>query len=165
MKSVLLFLMFAFIGPLSAQQFAYLGKINLEKNGDFKGNQANVIKATDYLLSTPMNLQSSDRIQCTRFLLKYAIGCPDYTLEIKPVVLRVSDKNSQLSALYVGLWLKSAFANAQATAKENDLNAFTEIYKYADNKSNYVIRTPYIEALLKAGHDNKVAEWLMTEAK
>ncbi len=155
----LLFLMVA-ASAVSAQDYFYLEDVRLKKESDFTDNEANLVKAVDYMLSTPTDASNMDRKACTRFIIRYAEKHPTITILLQSYIIKVYDQNPDLLQTYMGLWVKHAIDNPTARQEVIEVLIFGDIYTYA-KAGNNIVKTDLIKSLITAGDDDTIDEWLV----
>ncbi|CAN5523783.1 hypothetical protein BH10BAC1_BH10BAC1_16410 [soil metagenome] len=166
MKHFALLLFICFSQISISQNYFYLEDIKLKDKTDFTANEANAIKAIDYLTSSPINDKDFDRKACVRFILRYAEGSPFVSVSVESYVGDVYKKNLDILTMYIGLWVKSAINNKAGTKADHELFTMTEIYKYvAGGTANGVKLTKTINGLINAGNEGKIAEWIKKAKK
>lgn len=164
MKHLFLFFILLFANSLHSQDYMYLEKIKLKKQKDVIDNEANLIKAVDYLMSTPVDEKNSNRKACTRFIIRYAEKCSSVTVTIDGYLIDVYEGNTEILVLFMGLWVKKELAMPKQTAAFYEEYIFTEIYKYA-KLGNNIVQNDMIKSLIKAGDEGAISDWLVKVKK
>lgn len=159
MKYLALILFLSTANIVVSQNYFYLEDIKLKEKEDFTANEANAIKAIDYMLSSPINDQDHDRKACTRFIIRYAEGSPFVSVKLESYIGKVYKKNLDLLSMYIGLWVKSSIINKEGKEADHELYTMTEIYKYAE-AGNGIKITETLTSLINAGNDKKIEEWI-----
>ncbi|MBI1183623.1 hypothetical protein GC194_05100 [bacterium] len=147
MKNVILFAMLlgvcAPIGVL-AQKFAYLEKIKLKTDEDFRQNEQNVYEGAKYVLSKSMKDQDNDRdcYYASRFIIQWLIGTPDYEVIIDNTVSDLaSRKQGKLLGIYMACASVFVIENKDKHLDESEqYYAIMEYFlDYCANSSNGVV--------------------------
>lgn len=159
MKRILTILFVLCVHLSFSQSYFYLEDIKLKKKIDFTDNENNVVKAIDYLLSTPIDEKNYDRKACDRFIIRYAEKCSTVKITIGPPLTKMYGTNTELLVFYMGLWMKSTFNNKNFTTEQHEKYIFTEIYKYSKAGNNIEINEA-IKALIKSGDENTIDNWI-----
>ncbi|HLP19965.1 MAG TPA: hypothetical protein VK174_06670 [Chitinophagales bacterium] len=159
MKTILILLFMAVASSASSQKYFYLEEIKLRKKDDFKANEGNVIKATDYLLNTPIDEGNHDRKACMRFIIRYAEKISNITITIDGAISKLSDGNGDLLIVYMGVWLKTSFVKPDADWNYQQKEILTAIYKYVKSGNN-VKSNSAIKKLIEAGDENKIDQFI-----
>ena len=163
MKYVTLLLLLTAAKVTFSQSFFYLEDIKLKEKPDFITNEVNAIKAIDYMASTPINDKDMDRKACTRFILRYAEGCPDVTVRLGEYISKLDKKNLDLLGMFIGYWVKSYVNNKTGTDDDHALYTATELYKYVkETTKNGIKSNETIKSLTDAGDNGKIPDWLKT---
>ena len=159
MKYCFLLLAITVTGAAFAQDFSYLENIELETSADFTPeNDANAIKAADYLFKTPIDKKNNNRKFCYSYLSRYAAKAPAVIITIDPYWGVVTKGNEEMLQMVLGIWIRTALINKNAIKEEIEKKVFTEIYKYA-KAGNNVKKTDQIKALTDAGDKAEVTQW------
>lgn len=159
MRPFLITILLAVSMQAFSQDYCKLEDVRLKKKPHFIEHEKTVIKAADYLMSTPVDDKNIDRLCCTRFILRYAEKTPFITLSLDASIVTLSEDNSDILALYIGLWLKSAIKNKN---KKDDFHLkylYTEISKYCA-KGNGIEKTDIVNSLIKAGETDTISDWM-----
>lgn len=159
MKHTLMAFLLAITSVTYAQQYFYLEEVKLKKKEDFKENEGNVIKAIDYLTSTPVEKGNHDRTACVRFIIRYAEKTPFVSIMVGDPVAKIADNNTELLIMYMGLYMKAAFANPKGTQQQLDVEVYTGIYRYV-KAGNNIISNAAIKKLIEAGDNNRIEDFL-----
>lgn len=164
MKCFLLTLLLAVSSVGFAQDYFYLEDIRLKKDADFTDNEAEVIKAVDYLMSTSVDESNMNRKACTRFIIRYAEKSPFITMTLDGSLIKVYKGNSDLLQLFMGLWLKSAINNKNETEAFHEEYIYTQLSEYCA-KGNGIVKTEVIESLITAGQNGDIPNWIVNLKK
>jgi hypothetical protein len=155
MKNLFLFLLLALSAGAYAQDFFYLQDIELREKHQYKDNEKEMLKAVDYLLSTPFDETNRDRNVCLRFVARFASGTPDIMITMEGDVVKTVDKNPDLIILYMGIYMKEFVTKPGLTPADYNKLAFAGLYKYA-KAGNNLKKTKGIKDLIKAGDENNL---------
>jgi len=160
MKNLLFFVM-VFVTSISfSQDFAYLDNIKLSKKKDFVKHEADLIKAVDFIMSTPLE-ENEDRSACGRFIIVFASNCPYITVSINNYIMDFISGNEDLLVGYLGLSMKNSINNKGISTEKNNEKIFAEFYIYAKGE-NGVELTDHVLSLIEAGDSDAINEWIVT---
>ncbi|MFM2306797.1 MAG: hypothetical protein RLZZ367_1466 [Bacteroidota bacterium] len=159
MKHILLVFLLAFTSVAYTQQYFYLEDVKLKKKEDFKENEGNVLKAISYLTSTPIDESNFDRKACIRFIIRYAEKTPFVSISVGDPISKIADNNTELLIMYMGLYMKAAFANEEGTQQQLDVEVYTAIYRYV-KAGNNIMSNAAIKKLIVAGDNNQIEEYV-----
>jgi hypothetical protein len=159
MKHLLLAFLLAFTSVAYTQQYFYLEEVKLKKKDDFKENEGNVIKAIDYLTSTSVEKGNHDRTACIRFIIRYAEKTPFVSIVVDDPISKIADNNTELLIMYMGLYMKAAFANPKGTQEQLDIEVYTAMYRYI-KAGNNIITNAAIKKLIEAGDSNRIEDYV-----
>jgi len=124
----------------SAQASVDFSSIKLEQKSDYAPAEATVLKVADYILSTPADKNSLDRIKSMQFLMKWMEGTPDYQFPIGHQIVKASNNNPDLLGVYLAAITKFSLENKDQSKdhKVVMLNGFKQFLTYCFNRSNNV---------------------------
>jgi hypothetical protein len=164
MKTLILGLLLGVLSPVAfAQSLPDFGAIKLEKKEDFNPAADNAaLQAANYLLSTPLDKNSIDRLSAAQYVLKWMSGTPDYTFAIDERATKFTKKDTDLLGLYLAAMTKSVLED-KASAKDQNkimLNALKSVAAYAKDKANKVKLNSELKKIIAADEQGKLAEYL-----
>ncbi len=164
MKLVLISVLFLWATNISfSQSLPNFDEIKLKSDADFNkvANDA-ALMASNYLLSTPMDLDNFDRVRSLKYIADWMTGTPDYTFEIDEQVAKFVNKNQDLFGLYMTAMTKYVLENKSASNNQNEikLNAVRIMLKYSSDPKNNVKITKEMKNAIKAEKKGKLEEFL-----
>jgi len=108
-KLLLLSLLFISI-TASSQEFEVPKAYSFLELEDYENQRSNVIKAVNWLESTPINEQTTKRKAANAFLTKWLAGSTDVRINIDPDIVTFSDCDDCLM-IFMGSWTRYALEN------------------------------------------------------
>jgi uncharacterized protein YqkB len=164
MKTLFLGLLLGVLSPVAfAQSLPDFDAIKLEKKEDFNPAADNAaLQAANYLLSTPLDKNSVDRLRAVQYVLKWMSGTPDYTFDIDERAAKFTKKDSDLLGLYLAAMTKFVLED-KASAKDQNkikLNALKSVAAYAKDKANKVKLNSELKKIIAADEQGQLAEYL-----
>lgn len=164
MKKIILGLLIGlFSYTVSAQTLPNYDAIKLEKKEDFNemANDA-ALKASNFLLSTPLEKDNLDRLKSVQYVIKWMSGSPDYTFSLDEQATKFAKKNNDLLGVYMAAMTKYVLEN-KADAKDQNkikLNAVKLIIAYAKDEKNKVKLNSELKKVIEADEKGRLAEYL-----
>ena len=163
-KFKILILLLSFCSISLAQEFEVPQQVKLEKAEDYAQYNAKVIEAINWLENTPVQEDKTKRKSTSAFLMQYMTGTPDFTIEVLPFQLELTENNPDLLMSFLGGW--SRFALENPSEKDNPVMAnkagIKSILKvYEKNKGNGIKKDRKVEKLLKM-EDAALEKWIVS---
>jgi len=138
-------------------------EIKLETKDDFNEIANNsALQASNYLLSTPMDSKSIDRLRSLQFIIKWMTGSPDYSFTLDEQATKFAKGNDDLLGLYMAAMTKYVLENKAESKNQNTikLNAVRIIIKYAKDINNKVKINKELKKVIEAEENGKLEEYL-----
>lgn len=162
-KTMTLFVLFLGLITLHAQLQPNYQKIKLKTAEDFT-NEANdaALEAANYILSTPINENDTERLLASAYLIKWMQGTPDYTFELHSTVLKSTHKQSGLLIVYMAALAKVVLDTSIESSSKEDINLQSArlLIHYAQNKKNKVKVNADFKKMMAAEKENNLLEYL-----
>jgi hypothetical protein len=164
MKTLFLGLLLGVLSPVAfAQSLPDFDAIKLEKKEDFNPAADNAaLQAANYLLSTPLDKNSVNRLRAVQYVLKWMSGTPNYTFDIDERAAKFTKKDTDLLGLYLAAMTKFVLED-KASAKDQNkikLNALKSVAAYAKDKANKVKLNSELKKIIAADEQGTLAEYL-----
>ena len=136
----------------NAQTVPNFDLIKLEKPADYKSAEPFVLQTTTYLFSNPFKSDNKDRINSLQFIGKWMTGTTDHSFVFGDVTEKIGKGNNDLIGLYMAAMVKYTLENKTAAkdAKLVELNAFTTLLNYCENKDNNIKMSKQLKKLSEA---------------
>lgn len=158
-----LLLSFCLNGLLQAQKLPDLSSISLAKESDFNAaaNDA-ALKVATYLLSQPIDADVSSRKEAGAFLVKWMEGTPDYSFQLEPSVMALTDQNPEiLSVVFAGM-VEYVLNNPQ---KKDEVAATTiasvkKLIAYASDPAHHLTGNKSLQGAAAADKKGKLRGYL-----
>jgi hypothetical protein len=104
-KFLLSFVLFISAIALSAQDFEVPKEYTLKEASDYEQYEDDIIKCVDWLIATPLNIQTAKRKDAYAFLVVWVSGSPKVSIVLSEKIVTFS-KNGDLLAMFLGGWTK-----------------------------------------------------------
>ena len=164
MKRLFFGILFGFLLNLSfAQSLPDLAAINLDKKEDFNSAADNAaLQAANFLLSTPQEKNSIDRLRALQYVIKWMSGTPDYQFRLDEQATKFARKNDDLLGLYMAAMTKYVLENKSESKDQNEikLHAVKLIIAYARDENNKVKMNSELKKAIEADDKGRLSEYL-----
>ena len=136
----------------NAQTVPNFDLIKLEKPTDYKAAEPFVLQTSTYLLTTPYQSDNKDRMNSLNFISRWINGTTDHAFLFAGISDKIGKDNNDLVGLYMAAMVKYTLEN-KAAAKDPklvELNAFTMLLNYCENKDNKIKMSKQLKKLSDA---------------
>ena len=86
---------------VAGQNFEVPANYQFNTKEDYSRHEKDIIEATKWLQSTPLNEQKEKREQVSAFVIKWVNGSPTVNVELNSNILGFDEKNPGMLALYM----------------------------------------------------------------
>jgi hypothetical protein len=166
MKKIILTLItsFVFIG-LYAQDFEIPANYVFNKPEDYSKYEKEIIQACNWIITTPINDQTSKRKEVNTFIMKWISGCPYVTLEIKTEIVNFMKPNPDLLMIFIAGWTKNSLESKDYKNKVNgNLSGIEAVIDfYLKNKDN-LKKDDNVEKYIEMKEKGTLEEYIKTNA-
>ena len=162
---VLLFAACGFTSGTQAQDLIVPENKELKTKEDFVKTEKNVINASKWLEVTPIGKETGKRTRINAFVLMWVMNSPTVTIEINKLCTDLSDKNSDLIAVFLASYCRYVLENYYST---DDLKGSTagvrgmiNCYSLGGN----IKRNKLLDKAAVAETDGRLEEWVKENMK
>lgn len=137
-------------------------EIKLDKGPDYQVAEPDVMKAADYILSTPFEKNDMNRLKSLQFIIKWMTGTPDYTFGLDETVSKLMKGNDELLGIYMACMTKYCLEN-KASSKDGKvvkLNSVKLLLAYCENPDNKMKMTKQLKKLSEANQKGELEKEL-----
>ena len=164
MKRVIYVLLFGLLSnSCFAQNLPDYSSIKLENKEDYNAAADNAaLTAANFIFSTPLEKNNTDRLQSLQYIINWMSGTPDYTFMLDEQATKFTKKNTDFLGLYMAAMAKYVLEN-KGDAKDQDkikLNAMKMICEYAKDEKNKVKINSELKKAIEANDKGQLAEYL-----
>lgn len=140
LKSFLFSLLLFVCLAADAQNLPDFESIPLKEKTDYAAANEAALKASNYLLSNPLDKNDPGRMKSARFLLAWMTGTPDYTFSLDENVSRMSKSNSDILLIYMAGMVKYCLENRDQSHDQKliKLNGLKSLLAYCTDEKNGV---------------------------
>ncbi len=143
-----------------AQEFELPDNITLSSKEDYARYEQDIIKAARWLEATPAGKEENKRQGVNLFVMQWITGSPTVTINLRPVVLKISDKSPQLNMMFMAAYARWCLENNNS---KDELKAYTAAIKSILNLYNLggeVKKNKTIQKALDADKEGKLEDWV-----
>lgn len=157
---ICLLLIFAVI-KLHAQTLPRFNRIKLVTKKDFKQADSTVSQLSAYLLTVPIDRDTTIRINAAQFLMKWMEGTNEYTFVISENNTRTFINNTNLMAIYMAALCRTALQHKPGiNSKVLTLDGTKRLINYINDPANDVKLTPELRELSDANEKGELESFL-----
>lgn len=150
-------------GTLSfAQSFEVPQNVQLETATDYAKYEQDVVRATDWLVGTNLDMERARRKEVGTFLVKWITGSPDITVELNNGIGDLYGQNTDLLLIYMAAYSKYCIQHKNA-AKFDAVKAAVLTMAEVYTKGIRIEKTAEMEKFIKlndAKRDKYIREQL-----
>jgi len=146
---------------IQAQSKVDFSSIKLETEADYKNAEPSVIKASNYILSTPFVPDDMQRIQAVQFILVWMEGTADYTFSLNG--MEKLDEDISQTTTFLASLAKYALENPETYLTDNKsaiAGTFEVFLKYCENPQNNIKQGKKLKKLIKAHNKGQLLQEL-----
>jgi Flp pilus assembly protein TadD len=135
-------------------------QIQLKTKEDYAKYEQDVINGYNWLMKTPIDMESTKRKETNAFLMQWITGSPNVSIELSEKIVTYMDCGDCLM-MFMGGWTKYALESKDFKNKVKGNLAGTEgvIEFYLSNK-NSLGKNKAIEKFIKLKEENKLEEYI-----
>lgn len=145
-----------------AQSLPDFKKIKMETPSDYQSAEADVIRATTYVLTTPFVEKDINRLNSLAFIITWMSGTPDYTFGLDGTITKIMKGNNDLLGIYMACMAKYCLENKDQArnVKQVELNSVKMLLSYCEDPSNNIKMTKQLKKLSEANQKGELEKEL-----
>ena len=161
MRIILALLMGCAILSSFAQSKSQYDNVFLATASDFKRAEPQVILASDYVYSNPVEKDNAHRESAINFVMKWMQGTPDYSFPLDETLTKIAKNDYDLIGVYIACCAKYALEKGKGVSRDEiKYNSYVLLVTYCENpNNNYKIRGE-VKKLADAKNQGKLKEYL-----
>jgi hypothetical protein len=161
MKILLSALCLFILGICNAQNLPDYNSIPLKTENDFRSAEKAVLKAADYVLSTPIKNLKPDNTGSMAFLIQWMTDTPDFGFNVEANDA-VMGANYELIAVYMAAMAKFCLENKEQAKNDEavKLAVWKMVANYVANPAHNVDMSNKLKKLVAANKDNKMEKFI-----
>jgi hypothetical protein len=161
MRIILALLMGCAIFGSFAQNKSQYDNVFLTTANDFKRAEPQVILASDYVYSNPVEKDNAHRESAINFVMKWMQGTPDFSFPLDETLTKIAKNDYDLIGVYIACCAKYALEKGKGVSRDDiKYNSYVLLVTYCENpNNNYKIRGE-VKKLADAKNQGKLKEYL-----
>jgi hypothetical protein len=149
-----------------SQNTSQYENIPLNTATEYRRAEPQVILASDYVYSTPIDKEDINRKNSITFIMKWMQGTSDYAFGMDETIRKVAYGDSEVLGLYFVCLAKYALSKGKSVDREElKYNAYVLLAKYCENSGNNYKPKGEMKKFLEAYNQNKLKEYLDSKTK
>lgn len=158
MKPTLLFIaLYLFSLPLFSQDFDVPEDITLNSEADYAKYDADVIKAYQWLMETPINEQPEKRKEVSAFFILWLTGAPSVSVEVNADILTFM-KTEGCLFIFMGGWTKYVLETQDKDKVKGNLAGVESVIEFYKKNKAVLGKDKAIEKYIKLQEKGKLEE-------
>lgn len=152
MRNFTLLIIISFISiSVTGQNFKELAQYQFSSQEDYKTQEDNILKCTNYLFNNPFDKNELARLNCIQFIMKWMEGTPDYTFDIGKDAIKLTQGNSDILGLYLAALTKIVLdnPNEEFSSEQIHQKAQNLLIDYSSKKENNLKPTRAMKKVMK----------------
>jgi len=154
---ILLIAQLAFSVVASAQNE---GSFRMETREDYKKLESKVIEAFDWLMNTPVGTDQEMRSELHAFLISWATGTPDITIEIKNKIVPYMKQSECLVIFLGGYAVYALHHNGSAEPEDAALYATERVFEFYRTNIGALGANKAVEKLMKLKESGELKAYI-----
>ena len=140
------------VSRVSAQNFDKNSVTKLSSQEDYKNAEPNVLKAANFLFSTPAKPETSDRLDALSFIIKWMEGTDAYTFNLGDDAMKLTKGSNALFGMYLVGLTKVFLENPEVTFEDKELHDKTVLLlaTYCQKKEHGLKPSKVLKKMIKA---------------
>jgi hypothetical protein len=159
------FLFLCFSASFSQNSNGYQN-IRLTTPSEFRKAEAQVILASDFILSMPIEKKNPNRDQAMSFIMKWMQGTPDYSFVLDESIAKITAGDNELMGIYLAALASTALSKGkEITREELRIGSYARLADYCSDPAHNYKPKGEVKKLIEARKQNTLAEYLDSKKK
>jgi hypothetical protein len=166
MKKIILTLLTTLVlVGLNAQDFEIPTNYVFSKPEDYSKYEKEIIKACDWVTTTPINEQTDKRKEVNTFLMQWLTGCPYVSLEIKTEIMNFMKPNPELLMIFMAGWTKYSLVSKEFNNKVNgNLSGVEAVIEFYRKNKDYLKKDKNVEKYIDMKEKGTLEDYIKANA-
>jgi hypothetical protein len=164
---IFLMILFPFVAITAfSQNLSQYDYIPLRTAVDYRKAEPQVVLASDYVYSTPIDKENQNRKNAMSFIVKWMSGTSDYSFIVDETVLKITNNDNEVLGVYFACITKYALEKGKGVDRDElKYNSFLLLATYCENPDNNYKPRGEIKKLIDAKNQGKLKEYLESKKK
>lgn len=161
---ILLFLLVSIVA--NSQNTSQYDNILLNNAADYRKAEPQVVLASDYVYSTPIDKENINRTNAISFIIKWMSGTSDFSFTMDEATYKIANSDKEVLGVYFSCLVKYALSKGKGVDREDlKYNSFVLLANYCENPENNYKPRGEIKKLIEAKNQGKLREFLDSKKK
>jgi hypothetical protein len=149
-----------------SQNVSQYDYIPLRTAVDYRKAEPQVVLASDYVYSTPIDKENQNRKNAMSFIVKWMSGTSDFSFIMDETVMKITNNDNDVLGVYFACITKYALEKGKGVDRDElKYNSFLLLALYCENPDNNYKPRGEIKKLIDAKNQGKLKEYLESKKK
>lgn len=150
----------------NSQNTSQYDNILLNNATDYRKAEPQVVLASDYVYSTPIDKENVNRTNAISFIIKWMSGTSDFSFTMDEATYKIANSDKEVLGVYFSCLVKYALSKGKGVDREDlKYNSFVLLANYCENPENNYKPRGEIKKLIEAKNQGKLREFLDSKKK
>jgi hypothetical protein len=166
MKALFSILLSCLAFSVFSQNTSQYDNIPLTSAANYRKAEPQVILASDYVYSSPVDKENMNRKNAIAFIMKWMGGTSDYSFGMDETISKIAGGDNDVLGMYFVCLAKYALDKGKGVDREElKYNAYLLLAKYCENPGNNFKPKGEVKKLIDAKNQDKLKEFLDSKQK
>jgi hypothetical protein len=149
-----------------SQTASQYDNIPLAKAADYRKAEPQIVLASDYIYSTPIDKDNQNRKNAMLFIVKWMAGTPDFSFSMDEAINKITNNDNEVLGVYFACITKYALEKGKGVERDElKYNTFLLLANYCENPANNYKPRGEVKKLIEAKNEGKLKEYLNSRKK
>jgi hypothetical protein len=149
-----------------SQNTSQYSNIPLTSAADYRKAEPQIILASDYVYSSPVDKENVNRKNAIAFIMKWMGGTSDYSFGMDETINKIAGGDNDALSMYFVCLTKYALSKGKGVDREElKYNAYMLLAKYCENPGNNYKPKGEVKKMIDAKNQDKLKEFLDSKQK
>ena len=166
MKALFSILLSCLAFSVFSQNSSQYDNIPLTSAANYRKAEPQVILASDYVYSSPVDKENMNRKNAIAFIMKWMGGTSDYSFGMDETISKIAGGDNDILGMYFVCLAKYALDKGKGVDREElKHNAYLLLAMYCENPDNNYKPKGEVKKLIEAKNQDKLKEFLDSKQK
>lgn len=166
MKALFSILLCCLAFSVFSQNTSQYDNIPLTSAANYRKAEPQVILASDYVYSSPVDKENMNRKNAIAFIMKWMGGTSDYSFGMDETISKIAGGDNDALSMYFVCLAKYALDKGKEVDREElKYNAYLLLAKYCENPGNNYKPKGEVKKMIDAKNQDKLKEFLDSKKK
>lgn len=162
--SITSILLFCFLTPsIFGQEYEVPHNYKFQTHEDYKNYEAQILKAIEFLESTPFDENIQKRKEVNKFIILWLTGCPNVKITLRSFLMDYCKENADFMIIFMGGWarytLENNGDNDEFKGSLAGIHSIIKVY----NLGKGINEDDNVEELIELENEGNLEKWLKEE--